>query len=80
MGHAMVTAVGLEQLNAGDEGEIFALKGPDHELSRLASLGIRGGARIRILRSGRTCIVEVDESRVCVRPGPDTRILVRSAR
>ncbi len=75
----MVAAVRIQELKVGDRGEITSLTGSEYDLSRLSSLGLRGGARIRMLRAGSTCIVELDESRICLRTGKDTQILVQPA-
>lgn len=69
--------VNLQELKPGETGEIKSLVGTEHDLSRLTALGLRQGARVRVLRAGRTCIVEVDESRICVRTAKGTRIMVQ---
>jgi Fe2+ transport system protein FeoA len=73
------STVNLQELKPGDTGEIKSLVGTDHDLSRLTSLGLRNGAKVRVLRAGKTCIVEVDESRICVRTAKGTRIMVQPA-
>ncbi len=75
----MIAAIRIQDLKAGDLAEVISLIGSEHVLSRLASLGLRGGARVRMLRSGATCILELDESQICLRTGTDTQILVQPA-
>jgi Fe2+ transport system protein FeoA len=75
----VIASVRIQELKTGDLAEITSLVGSEHDLSRLSSLGLRGGARVRMLRSGSTCIVELDESQICLRTGAETQIMVQPA-
>lgn len=75
----MISAVKIQDLKQGEKALVAALVGNEAEIARLSAMGIRGGASIEILRRGSTCIVQVDQSRICLRPQPHTQILVRPA-
>lgn len=75
-GKAVVAAVRIQDLKPGDSAQITNLVGPERDLSRLSSLGLRGGAHVKMLRSGATCIVELDDSRICLRTAGGTQIFV----
>lgn len=72
----MIASVSLEQLKTGDRATISALAGSDQEVARLSALGLRGGAQIEVVRQGRTCIVQLEQTRLCLRPNRQTKIYV----
>lgn len=72
----MGATVRIQDLKAGSSALIRSLIGSEHDLSRWSSLGLRGGAQVKMLRAGKTCILELDESRICLRTATGTQILV----
>ncbi len=73
----MITAVKLEDLRAGDCASVLSLVGNGQDIARLSAMGIRGGARLQLLREGTPCIIGLDDSRLCLRPNKDLQIMVR---
>jgi Fe2+ transport system protein FeoA len=72
----VIAAVDLEQMKTGERATISALVGTDQELARLSALGLRGGVSIEMVRPGRTCIVQLEQTRLCLRPNRQTKIYV----
>jgi Fe2+ transport system protein FeoA len=63
-----MTAIGLDELDAGEEAEIEALSGAGSMLSRLAALGFVPGSRVAMVQNrGRgPIIVSVIHTRVAL--------------
>jgi Fe2+ transport system protein FeoA len=40
-------------------------------------MGLRGGARLQLLQEGSPCILQVDETRLCLRAANQLQILVQ---
>ncbi len=74
---ALISAVRIQDLRAGEQATVTSLVGNESEIARLAAMGIRGGASIALLRRGSPCIVQVEQSRICLRPNRQTQILVQ---
>lgn len=72
----MISAVRIQDLKRGEKAMITALVGNESEIARLCAMGIRGGASIELLRRGSPCIIQVEQSRICLRPNRQTQILV----
>ncbi len=72
----MITAVTLDQLKDGDRAIISSLSGSDVELARLSALGLRSGVEVEMIRHGRTFIVQLEQTRLCLRPNRHTKIFV----
>ncbi|MCI0376930.1 MAG: ferrous iron transport protein A [Gemmataceae bacterium] len=53
------------------------ISGDSRWVSRLAELGLRIGARVRILQPGSPCLIQVGEARFCLRGDDLGQILVR---
>ena len=67
----------LQQLANGQTAEVAQLVGHADSVSRLGAIGIRAGANIQMVRSGRACIVRVGGSKLCLRPSQYVDVLVR---
>lgn len=72
----MIKAVRIQELAQGDQAVVTQVSGHDDDLARLCALGFRSGIRIQIVRSGQPCIVQLEETRLCLRPDSTLRILV----
>lgn len=69
----------LNECEAGEEGIVVALDTDAGLASRLRELGLVPGAVIRIARTGSPMIVEVGNSRFCLRGEEASRVVVRIA-
>jgi Fe2+ transport system protein FeoA len=67
----------LDMLQTGDRGEIAEVSGDSAWVRRLAELGIKQGQCFNVLQSGTPCLLDVDGTRLCLRGGECSRILVR---
>jgi ferrous iron transport protein A len=67
----------LELLRSGEWAEVREVVGCQASVSRMAELGLRTGSRLRILRQGRTCLLELGGSRLSLRSDDKTQVLVR---
>jgi ferrous iron transport protein A len=57
----------LELLEVGELAEVDEVNGDCAWVARMAELGIRQGTRLKLLRQGSPCIVEVGGARLSVR-------------
>ena len=57
----------LSSWQPGNEGVVTAVPGTSRLLSRLRELGVVPGVRIRVLRAGRSLVIQVGEGRFCLR-------------
>jgi Fe2+ transport system protein FeoA len=73
----VITAVKLQDLKAGDKASVLSLCGSECEIARLSAMGLRGGARLQLLQEGSPCILQVDETRLCLRAANQLQILVQ---
>ncbi len=70
-------AVPLQSLGAGEMAEVSSVKGSNHEVARLAEMGLRTGTKVSVSRGGITSIVLLlNGSRLCVRTCSQLEILV----
>lgn len=69
-------AVPLDLLRAGEAGRIADLDGPAAAVNRLEELGLRVGQAVRMLRPGPPHLVQLGETRLCLRPETGVSVLV----
>lgn len=67
----------LDFLCPGEWGEITDVTGDPGWVCRLAEMGLRVGGRLRMVRPGCPCLLEVEGCRLCLRGDELSRILVR---
>jgi len=67
----------LELLKCGESADVAEVRGEATWVGRLAELGIRAGSRLRMLRSGSPCLLQLDASRLTFRADCTAQILVR---
>lgn len=67
----------LEFLNNGEWADVAEVSGDPSWVTRLAEMGVRIGSRLRVLQSGRPCLLQVGESRLSLRGECASHILVR---
>ena len=67
----------LELIEAGEWADVEEVTGTAMWVSRMAELGVRSGSRLRILRQGTPCLLQVDGTRLSVRRDSEAQILVR---
>lgn len=66
----------LELLRAGEWGEVADVVGEPARISHLAELGLRVGCRLRMIRPGVTCMLQVGGCRLCLRGGDAAQVFV----
>lgn len=57
----------LDFLPPGEWAEVVDLAGESDAVARLAELGLRIGARLRLIRGGSPCLVQVGDGRLSFR-------------
>ena len=67
----------LPAIARNEEAVIRVLAGPGPLRARLQELGLTPGARVRVLASGSPCILQVGETRLCLRGDEAEAILVQ---
>ncbi len=75
----MSQVIPLELLQAGEEGAIHSVEGSESLTHRLAEMGIREGAAIRMIRPGTPCLVAVNNHRMSLRIEGSASVLVEVA-
>ena len=71
------TLLPLEHLGPGEWGDVEHVGGEPSLVGRMAELGLRVGSRLRMLRAGSPCLLDVAGSRLCVRGESTMQIFVR---
>ena len=67
----------LELVPSGNWAEVEAVSGEPGWVGRLAELGVRVGSRLRVLRQGRPCLLQIGGARLSLRDDSCSLILVR---
>jgi len=72
-----VISIPLQQLSPGKLAKVESLRGTNHEIARMAEMGLRCGTIVSVTRGGITSIVQLlNGSRLCVRTSKHLEILV----
>jgi Fe2+ transport system protein FeoA len=71
-----IQMVPLSLLRPGQVADVHELVGPADHVRRLEELGLRRGARLESLRGGRTCMVRIEGTTLCIRDDGFVRVLV----
>ncbi len=74
----MIDAIPMDHLENGQSAEILQLRGRPEQVHRLEELGFRRGNTVRMVQTGRPCIVQLAESKMCFRRCDHCNILVTS--
>ena len=69
-------SIPIAQLRRGEVAEISQVLGSPEQVRRLEELGLRGGARLEIVRGGSPCIVRVAGTTLCFRHDELVRVMV----
>lgn len=72
--------VPLELLAANESGIVAAVDGQQGFVVRLNEMGIHAGTRIRMIRPGSPCLLEINHQRLSIRLEDSASILVDVAR
>ncbi len=72
----MENIVPLELMACGEVGHVVQVDGPPDVVHRLAEMGLRERAFVRMVQPGRPCIVAVEDHRLSLRADEDVEILV----
>ncbi len=67
----------LEYLRTGEQCEVIDVSGEPAWVARLAELGVRGGTRVRVVRGGSPCLIQVEGSQLSLRGDCSAQVLVR---
>lgn len=62
-----MSAAHLSTWKSGDEGTVTGLEGSSPLAGRLQELGVIPGARIRVVQHGSPMLIQVGDSRLCLR-------------
>lgn len=66
----------LDLLQANEEASVVELIGDEAQIHRLAEMGLRVGANIRMVRPGAPCLLALDGKRLSLRLAHDLEVLV----
>ena len=69
----------LDRLQAGEIGQIVEIVGRPEQVQRIREIGLRSGAEIEVVRSGRPCILRLAGQTLCFRASEFLNVLVRPA-
>jgi Fe2+ transport system protein FeoA len=69
--------VPLSALRKGEVADIHDLAGAPERIRRLEELGLRAGVRLEMVQSGSPCIVRINGTKLCLRDGELTSVIVR---
>jgi len=67
----------LESMSCGQWADVEDVGGDSTWVCRMAELGVRIGSRVRMLRAGSPCILEVGQSRLSLRGEDSFQVFVR---
>ncbi len=67
----------LEMLNRDEWAEVVDVSGAPGWVGRMAEIGLRAGARLRMLQPGCPCLFELGMCRLCLRCEEASRVLVQ---
>lgn len=73
----MDESIPLECLEIGAAAAVTEVIGHREAVHRLAEIGLRRGAEVEMVQSGRPCIVRVNGQRLCLRADELLNVLVR---
>jgi Fe2+ transport system protein FeoA len=69
----------LDCLQTGEIGQVVEIVGRPEQVQRMREIGLRGGAEIEVVRSGRPCILRLAGQTLCFRASEFLNVLVRPA-
>jgi ferrous iron transport protein A len=72
----MTEPLPLELLKSNEEASIVELCGNEPQVHRLAEMGLRVGATVRMVRPGSPCLLAIDGKRLSLRLGEGIEVLV----
>ena len=72
------TLVPLDLLCAGEAAVVADLDGPSAAVNRLQELGLRVGQRLRMLCPGPPHLLQLGDTRLCLRPDSGVFVLVQA--
>jgi len=70
----------MDLLNPGESGCVLEIEGKSELVRRLDEMGLRAGVNVRMVQSGRPCIVAFDHQRLSFRGDDAAVVLVEVAR
>lgn len=76
VGFATTQLIPLEMLHPGEEGQIEEIDGDVSLVHRLAEMGVCVGNRVRMVKSGPACIIQMGHQRLSFRADGQINIWV----
>jgi ferrous iron transport protein A len=73
------TVLPLDLLKSNEEASVIELSGDEPLIHRLAEMGLRVGAMIRMVRPGAPCLLALDGKRLSLRLNDGFQVLVSVA-
>jgi ferrous iron transport protein A len=77
-GH-LETILPIDCLHANEEASVVELVGDSCEIHRLAEVGLRVGASVRMVRPGSPCLLALGGNRLSVRLAGNVEVLVAAS-
>ncbi len=69
----------IDLLHVNEQAKIVELQGDESQIHRLAEMGLRIGASIRMVRPGSPCLLAIDGKRLSIRLNGDVEVLVAAS-
>lgn len=76
MASAIAHSMPLDLMNSGEHGVIAEVSGRPEFVVRLEEMGLHAGARIRMVRPGSPCIIELNHHKISFRLDGSGSVLV----
>ncbi len=73
------TVLPINYLQSNECGDVVQLVGDDCQVHRLAEMGLRVGAKIRMVRPGAPCLLALDGKRLSIRLNDNVDVLVATS-
>ncbi len=70
------TVLPIDLLKSNEEASIIELHGDEPQVHRLAEMGLRVGAKVRMIRPGAPCLLALDGKRLSLRLNDALEVLV----
>ena len=80
MASVVSQAMPLELMEIGDEGVVIDVDGQSDLVVRLEEMGLYPGVKIRMIRPGSPCILEINHQRFLIRVDDAATVMVEIAR
>ncbi len=69
----------IDLLHANEQANVVEFQGNESQIHRLAEIGLRIGASVRMIRPGSPCLLAIDGKRLSIRLSGDVEVLVSAS-